>query len=441
MTNSRKALQPFYIMNSISEELLLYSGCIELSNSSKPAYVGNGSISFKWFSSPRIELEIKTNSENEIPVVESQCLKIDQEKLKLEESSSSMLRSLLKEFSDSVDDNQSLSYVIFHLVNFRNFHGQPIHSEKEQGKIYCGRAVLQADNWLITLDAQDKTKQNERDLDLLSGYSITHIGKIERSDGKNFTVSEVKNILDCLHFFFSFARGRWSSPILPIGYDVNDNKVWMHWEATIIDSWQTQTSWFNLTDKSLSELFPGFFKRWSNNDLNEPIKIAIQWYVECRKGSGGIAGSIALAQIAMELFSSIVITEEKKILSVDSLSKLNASDQFKLLLSIMGIPMNIPTTLSDLTQVAGTLSSDSQGPEALTYIRNRIVHAKVKNIKALLTLPDNAMTEAWKLGYTYIQLILLRLFEYQGKYLNWLEKTDTTEPEGEDVPWVVEASK
>ena len=136
----------------------------------------------------------------------------------------------------------------------------------------------------------------------------------------------------------------------------------------------------------------------------------------------------------------MVIAEEKKILSVDELSNRNASAQFRLLLSTLGISLSIQSNLSDLTTVASLLPKTSEGegpegPEVLTYIRNRIIHAKVKNIQSLQNLPPLARVQAWRLSSKYISLILLQIFDYQGKYLNWIENPYATGEEGEVVPW------
>ena len=77
--------------------------------------------------------------------------------------------------------------------------------------------MLKADNWRVTLDCIETSRDLENKLSSSGGYAITHIGKIERIDESEFEVTEAKNLLDALHYFFSFVRGIWSTPILPVG--------------------------------------------------------------------------------------------------------------------------------------------------------------------------------------------------------------------------------
>lgn len=439
INDTPNALQKIYEMTDISRSLELYSGPIKLNDGANDLCSDEGKIFFEWFPRPHIELSLNEYSNQSSNG--NQYLELTQEDIKIVEKSTQLIKGLaLKRINNN--SPQDLSYVLFHLTNFRNCHGSFIKSIiEEQETQYSGRTILKDESWKVTLDAQKNTRDDENRLNLLGGYSITHVGKIEKSNGSTFTVEQVDDLLSSLHYFFSFARSRWSSPILPVGFNQQNQQIWKPWEAPVIDSWQYTTSWFNLTSDSLSQLFPGFMNRWSNSTWNEPIKITIHWYISSKNGyDRGIEGAIALAQIALELLSSMVIAEEKKILSVDELSNRNASAQFRLLLSTLGISLSIPSNLSDLTTVASLLPKTSEGegpegPEVLTYIRNRIIHAKVKNIQSLQNLPPLARVQAWRLSSKYISLILLQIFDYQGKYLNWIENPYATGEEGEVVPW------
>ena len=68
---------------------------------------------------------------------------------------------------------------------------------------------------------------------------------------------------------------------------------------------------------------------------------------------------------------------------------------------------------------------------AITELRNDIVHAKQK-------YSDNAeaQMEALELGQWYVETILLKQFNYRGRYRNRLAKAG--EIAFEAVPWTIE---
>jgi hypothetical protein len=45
------------------------------------------------------------------------------------------------------------------------------------------------------------------------------------------------------------------------------------------------------------------------------------------------------------------------------------------------------------------------------------------------------MRQAWRLGMHYIELVVLRLLDYQGQYLPRLQLTDRWASDTEPVPW------
>ena len=109
---------------------------------------------------------------------------------------------------------ESLSTVVFHLFNFPDFLGPDDYSLTSgeppfQGVKRCGRVILKAGGWSITIEATDKTDSLVKSLQREGGYVITHMGRIEREDGETFSSEQLKNVLSCMRQFLSFALGRW----------------------------------------------------------------------------------------------------------------------------------------------------------------------------------------------------------------------------------------
>jgi hypothetical protein len=77
----------------------------------------------------------------------------------------------------------------------------------------------------------------------------------------------------------------------------------------------------------------------------------------------------------------------------------------------LGIDLKLPTDLINLTQLANQQNL-VDGPQAITEIRNAIVHPNPKNRHKGGGSSEKIRTEAWSVGLGYIELALLKLFDY-----------------------------
>lgn len=108
--------------------------------------------------------------------------------------------------------SDAISTATFHLFNFPNFWGpedyilRTIEPSSEQR---CGRVVLKADGWEITISATDRTYDFEKELKAQGGYALMHMGQIVREDGTTFTSEQLDDLLICMQYFLSFVLGRW----------------------------------------------------------------------------------------------------------------------------------------------------------------------------------------------------------------------------------------
>lgn len=306
-------------------------------------------------------------------------------------------------------------HIVFHLLNFHDFIASRVSFAPDSGGMGQGsRVILQADGWKVTLDSLPNTGNCIKSLKNIGGYAITHVGKVERSDGVAFHIDEAQILMGALHYFLSFARGLWSAPILSIGLNAEGERVWEEWGTRLADPWQsTFLSWFDPHHGSaLSDIFPGFLARWQDETWRDAVRTVIHLYVESNKQAGALNGSVVLTQTALELLSWVYFVQEKQRLRGDGFKRLPASDQLGLLISEAGIPLGIPACLPDLSRVARELNLN--GPEALTEARNSIVHPGHKQRDKLASV----IFQVWNLGLWYVELILLYLFGFSGEYAN-----------------------
>ncbi|MBD0266320.1 MAG: hypothetical protein ICV78_27460 [Tolypothrix sp. Co-bin9] len=151
--------------------------------------------------------------------------------------------------------------------------------------------------------------------------------------------------------------------------------------------------------------------------------------------AGDVQGSIVLMQAAFEILAWTLLVEEKGIISQQGFEKLAAADQLRLLLSQCGVPLKIPDSLTELLKASKELNW-FDGAQALTEIRNAIVHPNPKKRQKYLNRPFPEQIDAYKLGLWYLELILLNLFEYKGEYFNRIASKEFYQENIEAVPWV-----
>jgi hypothetical protein len=168
--------------------------------------------------------------------------------------------------------------------------------------------------------------------------------------------------------------------------------------------------------------------RWNDEDWREALNEVLYWYMHSNHSSGGIDAGIILTQAAIERFSYEYAVEDRKLIEAHGFKDLRASDKFRLLFSSLDIPIDIPSSLTEMTRLAKQYTwLDS--PHALTEMRNSLVHPEHTRRGQY----SDALFEAWNLGLWYLELALLRICGYSGSYSNRLTARWVGEVEG--VPW------
>jgi hypothetical protein len=447
--NRTNAIEPVYKTSQPNQPIQIYSGDLEI-NQEENLYQGNGGIEFKWLPYPHIYFDFFTidTPPYKIKTKEKINLKFLENEVVAEGYISSMPSEpwgvISSDYKHKIAGTlesvvlgscQNLSYIIFHLTNFFDF-GESFISKP--GHKWLGRLSLEADGWKINIDSLENISSIINTLESKGGYAITHVGKIERDDNKPFNLEDAKDTLEALRWFLTFARGFWITPIFLVGYDSEGNKILQGWgDNQIIAPWREVYSWFpNLKSyQSFDQLFSGFLHRWKNPIWNETIRLSIHWYLESIALAGAVQGSIVLMQTAFELLAWTLLVEDKKIMSMDGCEKLPAADKLRLLLSQCGISLKIPESLTNLLKVAKEYNW-VDGGQALTEIRNAIVHSNPKKRTRILNRPFSEQIDTYNLGLWYLELILLHLFDYKGKYFNRVANKDFYNDNIESVPWV-----
>jgi hypothetical protein len=261
----------------------------------------------------------------------------------------------------------SLTYCVFHVFNFPRFSagqnyvlvtGEP----PRQGGEVCGRAVLENDDWQVSITATAETKPLLEELEIQGGYVLTHVGRVARRDNVSFSSDELDRILSGIHYFVSFALGRWAGIALPVGFNSGGERCHEEWgtRMTANGPWDGGTSWFDVRHGDLlGQVFPGFMALWTSDLWKDPLSHAIYWYLgACDRRVGiGVDSGLILAQTALELLAWTYCVRDSKMVSPDTFGKrgLPAARKLRLLLSSLGIPLEIPSGLAALQAKPGLI--------------------------------------------------------------------------------------
>jgi hypothetical protein len=238
------ALTGVYSMAAPNEAITLYQGPIELEQGGT-TLTGTGLIEYQWV--PKAEIRFSMDLDATSP----HAAKLEKVRLHLV-GLNAWVPGCVRGFTAShnapqkvrgdIDDVElgtakDVLSIIFHVMNFRDFHGHPIRNQKGTSS-WGGRSVIEVDPWRVTLDIVTSVRDVHKGLKELGGYAITHVGKLERVDGQSFAPAESEKVFEALFRYLSFCRGSWVAPILAVGFDESGERVWEKWKDWKIERWQ-----------------------------------------------------------------------------------------------------------------------------------------------------------------------------------------------------------
>ena len=357
-----------------------------------------------------------------ITVKDSCDIQVVRSSLRTPDSANGIARGSLgiyKSPSTVIQSDAEISSVSFGVLNFPQFHGQ---KDKWVDSKRLGATELVHKNLRIRITEDSSLSENAKLLNQIDGYAVTHTGVIEHCDSEIFSVKEVEHILRGLRAFLSFARGAGCGLTLVKATYPDGRTAFLEWGSAHIDPWRCgYDTWLpTITDggDNLSQAFSGFWALRNDPNWRDVLFRTIDWYLNSKSGPFHVG--IILVQAALESLCYKIAGPKKKSSTGEFLSQ--SIKQF-------GLCTEIPQSCSNLDGFFKNCSRvDRDGLRAITELRNDLVHAKK-------TYGDNAeaQMDALRLGQWYIELILLKIFDYHGRYRNRLAIGG--ESPFEKVPW------
>jgi hypothetical protein len=379
---------------------------------------GPGCVSLEWLPVPRVEVRVEVPprildvpSPVRIELKEAKAearatIWREEERFNSENRFMANLTGLIDNIQ--IGDSKALTALLFHAVNFRA--GRPKDGPDPEN----GWALSVAE-WMISMRDIWHPPESILEMEQRGGHEITLLGRIERSDGRTFSVKDAAPVLASLRVCFSFCRAAFTDLFLLMGLDSNGGINWELWRAPLSDPERPLThpageirSWFNFLDPDVSELLRGFLSLGSRLPT---IARAIEWYVQAN--SSRPSSGLVHAQTGLEIISWHIFVEHN-IRTANEFNQIRATGRITSLLEWASIDPGIPAGLPHLSALANEKEWPS-GPRAITELRNGIIHPVDGNDPG-----PRELVEAWQLSLHYLELSLLKCLQYHGQYLNRL---------------------
>ena len=322
---------------------------------------------------------------------------------------------------DVFDKHLPLDSVRFGVINLPIMYGsQDKWAEDEQQFRLIPHIRFEVPGWIVEVTGVSNIHDIEQTLKQSKGYGVTYKGTIARSDRNCFFAKDVEELLTALRSFISFVRGASCTLALVEGIDQTGQQSWLRWGVHNVESWGNYRSWFRWLDgaDTFSNMFSGFWHLFAS-EARDSLLRAIDWYLQSNVISPYIG--IILTVAALELLSNQVLERQRH-------RNERTGDFVREALDDLKIPSDVPEGCKSLQRI----KTWKHSPHAIVVVRNDLIHPK----KKLNDVSDFAIHEAWNLGQWCIEMILLRMFEYRGSYVNRLADWGEFDQRIQLVPWV-----
>jgi hypothetical protein len=432
-------------MDKPNESIFIYEGNFDLTTDNLVLKM-NGSIYFNWFPYPQVKFKGLTTNTLKLDTVfqnlfEKYQLIIDG--ILFGEAFVSSSSPGKETFLEGTvlknvilgDRSIPVTKIRFTVPNLREFFGDTVRSLSQKGSPQISRSRLEfkKGNIKIIIDKSFNFKELYESLSAQGGYILLYAGEIIKSRG-SITSMEISDLIHCFSVFLSFLNGRRCSPLFLQG--ICDNEVkWTDFSSNKVDIYKDVYSWPQSTSiEGLSALWNNFFPLWRDSNNKDFINTAIHWYIEGNSNSGLIEGSIIMIQTGLELIYNWFVIEQKKILIGDDSYNICAANKIRLILTQINVGYEVPDGLTNLKHFVQTKKL-GDAVEAFVFIRNCIVHSQEEKRKRLLNIENIIKYEVRELGLWYIELSILYILNYDGKYTSrcsakkWASESETL------VPW------
>jgi len=292
------------------------------------------------------------------------------------------------------------------------------------------RIQLDAPNHVIVLDGRPDYSDIRNQLESEGGYALTHAGSLVAK--RRLAVRTAEGLIDALHYFLSFAAGRWTGPVLPVGFRAG-KPIWAQWEVGQLDPWGASWSWFDRHDAAaLPTAYPRFLNLWRDSEWRDALKLSVAYWLFANRPTP-VQAAIVFAQVCLEMLAKTTLVS-RGLVTRHQARGLEAGVIIARLLQELHIDPAVPRALTSMHRWAGRVPPRLDGPTAIARLRNRVIHGNRTESEPSFRV----WTDAWRLSTHYVELSLLALLGYEGQFSNRL-RFERWVGQTEKVPWALAA--
>ena len=387
-----------------------------------------GKVYFDWFPSIGVKWEGEVNTQKGfVPKTSGGKYRLETDNFALEKSlltgvsnsssSGSTVKGIILSDADIVLGDQSVpvTKIKFTVPNLRCFHGTVVRTENGTAS---NRITLEDDKYLINLDKSTDFDSRFRDLKNRGGYINLYSGEVTAKD-ESIAFKDSREIMHCFSVFLSFLNGRMTMPLFLQGIHQEEIKWTDFTYYRLLDQYKSVNTWPQKSSiEGLSELWKNFYHFWRDEGDRDVLVMATHWYTEANSGSIITEGGIIMAQTCLELLYNRLIIEDKKLLIGRDSESISASNKIRLLVSQLQVTTEVPDAFDSLKFFVEKNNKIDDDVEAFVQIRNAIIHSQKKKRIKLIEIDEQIKYEALQLAIWYIELSLLYILDFQGKYYN-----------------------
>ncbi|WP_460686152.1 hypothetical protein [Niabella aquatica] len=273
---------------------------------------------------------------------------------------------------------------------------------------------MKTDDHEIIIDKHKNYRERVKKLKAQGGYAILCTGEINFQKPKS--TKQVTELCYSLGYFLSFLNGRRLRPMFIFG--LKDKEiVWRHYGNMNPAPYQSVENWGpKYSHLDLNKAWANFLKLWSIPDDRSFLTYLIRWYVEANTNYGFPEGALIMAQTALELIFNWWVVENKKIILGDDVKRLAAENKIRLILSNCNVNLEIPDYMSSDFKRLNYREKHIDGPHFIVSLRNAVVHSNQSKRKKVFELPSHIISYALELSLWHVEMGLLKILEYEGKY-------------------------
>lgn len=408
-------------MNALSQPVDVAAGSFQLVIAEKVSGTVDGRLYFRWLPSTAMEFDGSYSGPPVDVEAKDVTLRIDELGLSAPVLITSttwgpvpeQIRGVFRTRA-TIAARSTFDRLRFCLVNFPEYIGDPIRYETEGSQgFFTGRLQLASPRFLCIVDEIPEVRELRKTAGQGAGFVISHVGELKLVEGC-LDEASTQEMVDVLHLFFGFLRGAWSGPVFPQGF-TEHQKSWEQFAAWRVSEAREVPTWLPQRNPlELNRLFSGFVERRLDPAWQAPLRRALRWYVEANSSGTAHETRLVLGQVALELLAwlELVVTRQRH--SRSDFKRLSAAGRIRSLFHQLHIPCGMPSHFAELQSLQEGDAFD--GPGVVARLRNTLVHAGEKNPAPIKSVSGEQLWQAGQLTLQYVELSLLALCGYQGKY-------------------------